>query len=127
THKRYFEKHVAELRTVTERVILHYRKEIVDRQQELERLADMAIELFATGCVLGRTQRLIDERGAEECEREIALCDLFVVESGRRFRANRGAVLSAQDQLRRDVARAVRTAGGYFVTDAILEAGSTSF
>jgi len=36
-------------------------------------------------------------------------------------------VLSAQDQLRRDVARAVRTAGGYFVTDAILDAGPTSF
>lgn len=127
THKRYFEKHVAELRAVTERVILHYRKEIVDRQQELERVADMAIELFATGCVLGRTQRLIDEHGPQECAREIDLCDLFVVESGRRFRANRGAVLSAQDQVRRDVARAVRTAGGYFVTDAILEAGSTSF
>jgi acyl-CoA dehydrogenase family protein 9 len=127
THKRYFEKHVAELRTVTERVILHYRKAIVDRQLELERLANMAIELFASGCVLGRTQRLIEERGAEACEREIALCDLFVVESGRRFRANRGAVLSEQDQLRRDVARAVRTAGGYFVTDAILETGSTSF
>ena len=123
THKRFFEKHVAELRTVTERVIQHYRKEIVDRQQELERLADMAIELFATGCVLARTQRLIEERGAGLCAHEIELCDLFVIESGRRFRASRDSVQSAQDELRRAVARTVRSSGGYFVSDAILEAG----
>jgi len=123
THKRFFEKHIAELHTITERVIQHYRAEIVDRQQELERLADMAIELFATGCVLARTQRLIEERGIALCERETELCDLFVVESGHRFRASRQAVQSAQDELRRSVARAVRGAGGYFVDDAILEAG----
>ena len=86
-HKEYLEKHVAELHSATERLIRQYRREIVDRQQELERLADMAIELFATACVLARTQRLIEERGVEGCERELDLCDLFVVESGRRFRA----------------------------------------
>ena len=121
-HKRYFEKHVAELRSTTERVIQHYRTEIVERQQELERLADMAIELFATGCVLARTQRLIEERGVALCEREVELCELFVVEAGRRFRASRNAIQSAQDELRRAVARTVRGAGGYFVSDTILEA-----
>ena len=126
THKRYFEKHVAELYVITERVIRHYRADIVERQQELERLADMAIELFATGCALARTQRLIEERGIARCEREVELCALFVVESGRRFRASREAVQSPQDDLRRDVAKAVRAAGGYFVSDAILEAGADS-
>jgi alkylation response protein AidB-like acyl-CoA dehydrogenase len=123
-HKRFFEKHVAELRTVTERVIQHYRAEIVERQQELERLADMAVELFATGCVLARTQRLIEERGVALAEHEIELCDLFVVESGRRFRASRESVQSAQDELRRNVASTVRASGGYFVADPILEAGT---
>jgi acyl-CoA dehydrogenase family protein 9 len=123
SHKRFFEKHVAELRTVAERVIQHYRAEIVERQQELERLADMAVELFATGCVLARTQRLIEERGALAVH-EIELCDLFVIESGRRFRASRESVLSAQDELRRNVAHTVRAAGGYFVADSILEAGT---
>ena len=123
-HKRYFEKHVAELRAHTEQLIQHYRAEIVERQQELERLADMAIELFASGCVLARTQRLIEERGASMCEHEIDLCHLFVVESGRRFRAQREAIQSPLDETRRSVARGVRTAGGYGVSDAILEAGS---
>jgi hypothetical protein len=84
----------------------------------------MAIELFATGCVLARTQRLIEERGVALSEREIELCDLFVIESGRRFRTSRDAVQSAQDELRRNVAHMVRGAGGYFVADPILEAGA---
>jgi alkylation response protein AidB-like acyl-CoA dehydrogenase len=119
-HGKYFEKHVAELKDASERVIRAYRKQIVERQQELERLADMAIELFATACVLARTQQLLDERGEEDCERELALCDLFVVEAGRRFRASRVAIESAQDELRRTVARHVRADGGYGVADAIL-------
>ena len=126
-HKRYLEKHVAELRAATERLIQHYRTEIVERQQELERLADMGIELFAAGCVLARTQRLIEERGAALCAHEIALCDLFVVESGRRFRARREALLSAQDEVRRTVAAGVRAASGYAVADAILETGERAF
>jgi acyl-CoA dehydrogenase family protein 9 len=121
-HGEYLEKHVAELHLVTERVIRHYRREIVDRQQELERLADMAIELFATVSVLSRTQRLIDERGETACARELELCDLFIVESGRRFRAARQSLQSAQDETRREVARHVRDDAGYGVSDAILDA-----
>jgi alkylation response protein AidB-like acyl-CoA dehydrogenase len=120
-HKEYLEKHVADLHTSTERVIRHYRNEIVDRQQELERLADMAIELFATACALARTQTLVEQRGAEECAAELDLCDLFVVEAGRRFRTARNALLSAQDETRRQVARRVRIDAGYGVADAILE------
>ena len=125
-HGEYFEKHVAELKDSTERLIRAYRKQIVERQQELERLADMAIELFATACVLARTQQLLETHGVQGCERELALCDLFVVEAGRRFRANRTAVQSAQDELRRAVARQVRADGGYGTLDAILPEVATS-
>jgi acyl-CoA dehydrogenase family protein 9 len=121
SHKDYLEKHVAELSTSTLRVIRYYRTEIIERQQELERLSDMAVELFATACTLARTQTLIDERGAEQCARELDLCDLFVVESGRRFRAARDALQSAQDETRRQVAQQIRSDAGYGVTDAILE------
>jgi acyl-CoA dehydrogenase family protein 9 len=119
-HKEHFEKHVAELKDASERVIREYRAEIVDRQQELERLSDMAIEMFATAAVIARTQRLLEERGEDECTRELDLCDLFIVEAGRRFRASRGALQSKQDEGRRAVARGVREAGGYGVPSAIL-------
>jgi acyl-CoA dehydrogenase family protein 9 len=121
-HKDFVEKHIAELASSAQRLIRAYRSDIVDRQQELERLSDMAIELFATACTLARTQQIIAERGADAAQRERDLCDLFVVESGRRFRAARVALESPQDELRRRVARHVRDDGGYGVPDAILDA-----
>ena len=123
-HKEYFEKHVAELGAGTDRAIIRHREKIVDRQLVLERLADMAIDLFATACVIARTQSLIDDRGAANCEREIRLCDLFCVEAGRRFRTSRNMLDAREeevDQTRREVAESVREGGGYFVSDAILE------
>jgi len=123
-HKDYFEKHVAELGGATDRTIIRHREKIIDSQLVLERLANMAIDLFATACVIARTQSLIDERGIEKCDREIALCDLFCVEAGRRFRGYRN-MLDARgddvDDIRRSVASSVRGGKGYFVADAILE------
>jgi alkylation response protein AidB-like acyl-CoA dehydrogenase len=123
-HKDYFEKHVADLGSATDRAIIRHREKIIDRQLVLERLANMAIDLFATACVIARTQSLIDERGIEGCDREIALCDLFCVEAGRRFRTSRNMLdgrAHEVDDTRRSVAAAVRDGHGYFVTDAILD------
>jgi alkylation response protein AidB-like acyl-CoA dehydrogenase len=123
-HKEYFEKHVAELGAATDRVVIRHREKIVDSQLMLERLADMAIDLFATAAVIARTQSLIDERGIENCDREIALCDLFCIEAGRRFRENRSMLDSREEEIddtRRGVAGFARAGKGYFVTDAILD------
>jgi acyl-CoA dehydrogenase family protein 9 len=123
-HVAYFEKHVAELARAAEAEVMEHRERIVDRQLLLERLANMAIEMYATACTLARTQRLLEELGVEGAGREVALCDLFCVESGRRFRANRIALderEEAVDDRRRAVAAAVREARGYWVQDAILE------
>jgi len=123
-HKEFFEKHVADLGGATDRIVIRHREKIVDAELMLERLADMAIDLFATAAVIARTQSLIDERGIEQCEREIALCDLFCLEAGRRFRENRNLLDSREENVddgRRRIAGAVRKSKGYFVTDAILE------
>jgi acyl-CoA dehydrogenase family protein 9 len=123
-HKEYFERHVSELGSATDRLIIRHREKIVDSQLMLERLADMAIDLFATAAVIARTQSLIDERGVENCNREIALCDLFCIEAGRRFSGNRKVLDSREEELdntRREIAGFVRDGDGYFVTDAILE------
>ncbi len=123
-HKDYFEKHVADLGSATDRAIVRHREKIIDRQLVLERMANMAIDLFATACVIARTQSLIDDRGVEACDREIALCDLFCVEAGRRFRTSRNMLDGRShevDDTRRSVASSVRDGHGYFVTDAILE------
>ncbi len=123
-HKEYFEKHVRELKSATDRAIMRHKSAIIDRQFVLERLANMAIELFATACVIARTQRLIEENGVEDSEGAISLCELFCVESGRRFRDNRNLLDSGEDAVddqRRAIAARVRTEEGYFITDAILD------
>jgi len=123
-HKEFFEKHVADLGSATDRIVIRHREKIVDAELMLERLADMAIDLFATAAVIARTQSLIDERGVEQCENEIKLCDLFCLEAGRRFRENRNLLDSREENVddgRRRIAGAVRDEKGYFVTDAILE------
>jgi alkylation response protein AidB-like acyl-CoA dehydrogenase len=123
-HKSYFEKHVAELKGSTQRAIMRHRTAIVERQLVLERLANMAIELVATACVISRTQSLIDQRGVEACERELELCDLFCVESGRRFRSNRVSLDGREEEVdskRRAVAAVMRKEQDYFVEDAILD------
>jgi alkylation response protein AidB-like acyl-CoA dehydrogenase len=122
-HVAYFEKHVAELARAAEGAVTRHRKQIVERQLVLERLANMAIEMYATACTIARTQRLIEQHGAERVQREIALCELFCVEAGRRFRANRIALDAREEEVddrRRAVAAAAREAGGYYVADAVL-------
>ena len=123
-HGKFLEKHVTELKQATDRAITRHRREIIDRQLVLERLANMSIELFATACVISRTQGMIDQKGEEGAEREISLCDLFCVESGLRFRESRdtlGSLSEATDAKRRTIGADVRQAGGYFVDDAILD------
>lgn len=122
-HERFFEKHVAEFKRATEDAVMQHRQKIIDHQFVLERLAQMAVELFSRAATLSRTQKLISERGAEKCEHEIALCGLYCVESGRRFRGNRNALDQHEEEIdnhRRAIAKAVRSAGGALTDDPML-------
>jgi acyl-CoA dehydrogenase family protein 9 len=122
-HVRYFEKHVAELHTETERAITKYRRELPERQLVVERLANMAIDLYATAAAIARTQRLIELRGVDAVQDEIALTDLFAVTAGRRFRENRLALSGREDEVddtRRRIAASIREAAGYVIDDPVL-------
>lgn len=128
-HKRYLEKHVAELRAAVEAAVTRHRKKLVERQFVVERLANMAVELYARACAVARTQRLLEARGEAGCGHELALCDLFCVESGQRFRQQRlllGGRSETVDATRRAVAAAVREGAGYTVPDAVLDARPAS-
>ena len=124
-HAAFVERHVKELAQATEKAITKYKREIIHRQLVVERLADMAMELYARSTTIARTQRLIDEHGVEACARELALTALFCLQSGRRFRATRmeleGDAGEAMDDLRRAVAATVRREAGYRSDDALLD------
>jgi acyl-CoA dehydrogenase family protein 9 len=123
-HQRYLEQHVGDLKAATQSAILRHRKKIIERQFVTERLANMAIELYARAATVARTQKLLDERGEAGCAHELALCDLFCVESGRRFRGQRELLAGRSDEVdagRRAVAASVRANAGYTVPDAVLD------
>ncbi len=123
-HARFVEKHTAELAQATERAVMKHKKKLIERQMVVERLADMAAELYARTATISRTQRLIHELGVNACARELDLCDLFCVSSGRRFRDFRIALEDGGetiDDRRRSIARALREDGGYQITGALME------
>jgi alkylation response protein AidB-like acyl-CoA dehydrogenase len=122
-HKAKLEKHVGELAAATEKAIIAHRKAIVEKQMILERLANMAIDLFATACTISRTQRMIETNASDAglVARSIALCDLFCVTAGLRFRGNRVALeTEAVDDQRRVVAAQVREQASYSIPDAVV-------
>lgn len=123
-HRKYVEKHTAEMAQLTDRAIKQHRQEILNRQLVVERLAQMATEIYARTCTLARTQRLLDQRGERECARELALTDLFCRESGMRFREARNGLNepdNTTDALRISVAATVRADRGYGSADAVLD------
>jgi hypothetical protein len=102
---------------------MKHRTQILERQFVLERLAEMGIQLFSTAAVLSRTQALLEAHGEADAARELQLCDLYCVESGRRFRTARLALDAREedvDERRRGVAGLLREAGGWWVADALL-------
>lgn len=123
-HSNYVEKHTAELARAAERAVIRHKKRIVERQMVVERLADMAAELYARTATIARTQRLIEQLGVQACEREIDLCELFCVTSGRRFRDSRVALQDGGetiDERRREIAATLRTDKGLASTSALLD------
>lgn len=124
-HVEFVERHVVELARATTRAVTRHKKELLHRQLVVERLADMAMELYARTVTIARTQRLINERGVDACAREISLTALFCLQSGRRFRAARmeldGDAGESMDALRLAVAATVRADGGYASDDALLD------
>lgn len=122
-HRKYIEKHTAELAQLTERMIMRHKQEMLQRQLIVERLAEMAMELYARTTTIARTQLLVSRLGEEGCQRELTLTDLFCRESGLRFRQARNGLNEpedATDALRLAVASRVRGDSGYGVSDALV-------
>jgi acyl-CoA dehydrogenase family protein 9 len=124
-HGAAFARDAAALASAAEQVVMTHRREVVHRQLAVERLADLAMELYARAATLARTQRLLEERGVDACGHEVALTELFCVQSARRFRATHRELTrpsgGALDRLRVTVAAQVRQQGGYAPSDALLD------
>ncbi|KAG8507145.1 Very long-chain specific acyl-CoA dehydrogenase, mitochondrial, partial [Galemys pyrenaicus] len=83
--------------TVVEAKLIKHKKNIVNEQFLLQRLADSAIDLYAMVVVLSRASRSLSE-GYPTAQHEKMLCDSWCIEAAARIRENMAAVQSDPQQ-----------------------------
>lgn len=82
-----------------ERLLRVYQEDILDRQYQLRRVADVATELYVSSCVLTRMDRQIrhSELDAHERARQIELGHYYLKTARRRMHANLAALWDNDD------------------------------
>ena len=83
-----FENWAKNLYITTERVLVKFGKNIIDRQIIQLRLSNAMIDLYGMIAVLSRVDSLIEAKGEENCQREIRMCNTFCEQAWRRIRRN---------------------------------------
>ncbi|HEX4130826.1 MAG TPA: acyl-CoA dehydrogenase family protein [Pirellulales bacterium] len=83
-----------------EALLRHYQESILDRQYELGRVADAAIELYVSSCVLNRLDAMAIDEHFPEAERSAALATgrYYLLTAGRRIRAALAALWDNDDE-----------------------------
>ncbi|MFQ5790209.1 MAG: acyl-CoA dehydrogenase family protein [Acidobacteriota bacterium] len=104
---------VVELADAVEAALRHHRKKIIERQFIQERVADMAIDIYAMAATLARTDSLIRRHGEEAAGHETRMCAAFVERAWRRVRRNARRVDFEADAPLGDIARETYARGGY--------------
>jgi acyl-CoA dehydrogenase family protein 9 len=85
-------KSIADLSEVSEMLIRKYRKDIVEEQHDLRRVADIAIDIFAMSATLARVTSEIKEKGEDSTLHSRQIAAVFCSQARRRIRDNiRGA------------------------------------
>lgn len=82
-----------------ERLLATYQKDIVDRQYQLGRIADVAIELYVSACVLRRMETIIRSRNSDRARRRLDLATgrYYLATADRRMRQNLKALWNNDD------------------------------
>jgi acyl-CoA dehydrogenase family protein 9 len=107
---------------VVERLLRHHGKSIIDEQMIVERLADVAIELYAMVSVVSRATRAL-EQGRESASHEGQLASVFCQRAHRRIRRRLRAIEQGRkngDMQLAEIADALLGNGSYLPTHPVL-------
>jgi acyl-CoA dehydrogenase family protein 9 len=83
-----FENWAKNLHITTERALMKYGKEIINKEIIQRRIADAIIDLYGMVATISRVDSCIQEKSEENCQREIYLCNTFCEHAWRRIRRN---------------------------------------
>jgi len=86
--KALFENWAKNLHITVERVLMKYGKGIIQKQIIQTRLAEAMIYLYGMIAVLSRTNKCINENGADKCKKQILYCNSFCNQAWRLVRRN---------------------------------------
>ncbi|KIG13928.1 Acyl-CoA dehydrogenase [Enhygromyxa salina] len=107
---------------VIERLLRHHGKSIIDEQMLIERLADVAIELYAMVAVVSRATRALEQSRAA-ASHEAQLASVFCQRANRRIRRRLRAIEQGRkngDVQLGEIADALLGNGGYLPTHPVL-------
>jgi acyl-CoA dehydrogenase family member 9 len=108
---------------VVERLLRHHGKSIIDEQLLVERVADVAVDLYAMVAVVSRATQAL-ERGHSSAEHETLLASVFCEQANRRIRRRLRAIEQGRKngdvELRR-IADELFAHGGYLPSHPILD------
>jgi acyl-CoA dehydrogenase family member 9 len=107
-----YEKYVNELARVSDEVLRRHGRAIADQQFALERIADIAIDLFVGSCVLSRADALV-AAGDPAAEQAQTICELFTTQARRRMFRNVRGMQKNEDERQHELAVAMLERGRY--------------
>ena len=109
------EDYVVELEQMVERALRRHGGRIVEEQHLHRRVADVVIDLYALIACLGRTTRMLEQRGAAGADLPLRLCRAFAQQAHERLGRNLERLRSGDDESDADIAGDLLRAGGYEV------------
>lgn len=107
------EEHVQELLLTVEKAIRKHQKHIWEKQFVQKRIAEVAIDLYRMIAVVSRVTKVIEEKGKEKAESDIAIARTFCVQASRRIGRNFRDMDRNVDEYLKDLAKRACQGGGY--------------
>jgi len=105
--------HSLDLARASEALVAKHKKGIIDRQFELKRLANIAIDLVIGFSVLSRVSAMIEKKGAAECQSEIDIASIFTEQASIRIDIELDSLKYNQDKKVASLAEKVVSDEGY--------------
>ena len=100
----FLEEYTLELSQQVDVLLKRHGKEIHLKQFAQKRVADIVIDLFAMYCTLSRVSAVIEEKGEEAAQMEIAIAEAFSMRANRRVKGNFKAMDRNEDELMKFIA-----------------------
>ena len=108
-----YEKAVLQLEKATETLLRRHKKNIIEKQLAMKRVADIVIDIYVGLCVLSRVSRMIEEKSEADCQQEISIAKIFSQAAKRRIEDNFQGIEKNEDEEKKELADYIMTSEGY--------------